>query len=149
MRYKIHFYPEKCVACGACAVACMDQNDIRVQEGMQPLRRVGQTEYYDENGKAHIAYFSSACAHCDDAPCIEACPSHCLRKDPKTGFTVLDSTDCIGCRSCSLACPHGVPAMDANGKMSKCCGCNERVKAGLQPACVNVCPFDALKLEGS
>ena len=46
-----------------------------------------------------------------------------------------------------MACPHGAPVMDLNGKMSKCDGCNERVKAGLSPACVAVCPFDALKLE--
>ena len=147
MSYKIRFYPELCVACGACSVACMDQNDILVQEGMQPLRRAYQVDFYDADGKAHIGYYSAACEHCDDAPCIDACPAGCLSKDPETGFTVFDTTDCIGCRSCSMACPHGAPTIDRNGKMIKCYGCNERVKAGLLPACVNVCPFGALKLE--
>ena len=30
--------------------------------------------------------------------------------------------------------------------MMKCDGCVERVKRGMLPACVKVCPFDALKL---
>lgn len=147
MSYKIRFYPELCVACGACSVACMDQNDILVQEGMQPFRHVYQTEYCDGAGKMHIGYYSAACEHCDDAPCIDACPVNCLSKDLQTGFTVFDTADCTGCGSCSGACPHNVPAIDANGKMVKCDGCNERVKAGYLPACVMVCPYDALKLE--
>ena len=146
MAFKISFYPERCVACAACAVACMDQNDIMVQDGQEPLRRAYQTDY-QKDGKVHIGYFSAACRHCDDAACIDACPSNCIFKDPDTGFTVYDTAACIGCRSCSMACPHGAPVMGPDGKMTKCDGCNERVKAGLAPACVAVCPFDALKLE--
>lgn len=149
MSCKIHFCPELCVACGACSVACMDQNDIQVQDGMQSFRRVYQVENYDEKGKAHIGYYSAACEHCDDAPCIDACPAGCLSKDPETGFTILDNRACTGCGNCFRACPHEVPRMDANGKMSKCNGCNERVKAGLAPACVTVCPFNALSLDFS
>ena len=146
MSYKLNFYPEYCVACGACCVACMDQNDIRVQDGALPFRKTYQEEYV-ENGSAHIGYYSAACQHCDDAVCIDACPAGCLYKDPETGFTVYDTTNCIGCRSCSMACPHGAPTIGPEGKMVKCTGCNERVKAGLKPACVTVCPFDALRLE--
>lgn len=142
MSYSITFDPERCVACGACAVACMDQNDVLVQRGQPPLRRAFATE---EGG--HMGYFSAACQHCEDAPCIPACPAGCLFKDPETGFTVFDTAGCIGCRSCAMACPHGAPAMDLEGRMLKCDGCNGRVKAGLLPACVAVCPFDALSLE--
>jgi len=146
MSYKINFYPELCVACGACSVTCMDQNDIMVQDGALPFRKAYQTEY-TEDGISHIGYFSASCQHCDDAPCIAACPSGCLFKDPETGFTVYDTENCIGCRSCSMACPHGAPSIGLDGRMVKCDGCNERVKAGLMPACVAVCPFDALRLE--
>ena len=83
--------------------------------------------------------------HCNDAPCIAACPVGCLSKDPETGFTVYDNTNCIGCKSCAMACPFSAPRYRASdGKMVKCDGCNERVKNGLQPACVRACSFGAL-----
>ena len=78
--------------------------------------------------------------HCVDAPCISACPVGCLSKDPETGFTVYDNTNCIGCKSCAMACPFGAPRYrKSDGKMVKCDGCNIRVKNGLEPACVKSC----------
>ena len=94
MSYEIIFSSERCVACGACTVACMDQNDILVQQGQPPLRRAFQTEERAASG-GKMAYFSVACEHCDDAPCICACPVGCLSKDSETGFTVFDTSGCI------------------------------------------------------
>ena len=34
------FDPQKCSACGACAIACMDQNDVDEEAGMQSYRKV-------------------------------------------------------------------------------------------------------------
>ena len=83
--------------------------------------------------------------HCEDAPCIAACPAGCISKDPETGFTIYDNTNCIGCKSCAMACPFGAPRYrKSDGKMVKCDGCNIRVKNGLQPACVRACSFGAL-----
>jgi len=136
---------EKCVACGACAVACMDQNDFQVEPGALPFRTVRCSEGQAEGG-VRYRNLSLACMHCKDAPCIRACPSGCLSKDLETGFTVYDSAVCIGCRSCAAACPFGAPRFGPDGKMHKCDGCVDRVKAGLEPACVRICPFDALSL---
>ena len=74
------------------------------------------------------------------------CPCGCLGKDPDTGFTLYDTTNCIGCHSCAMACPYGVPTFGPDGKMRKCDACMERQKAGLVPACVKVCPTGALML---
>ena len=44
-----------------------------------------------------------------------------------------------------MACPFGAPRYrTSDGKMVKCDGCNERVKNGMQPACVRACSFGAL-----
>ena len=91
---------EKCMACGACAVACMDQNDIDVARGETPLRHVVQ---YEEAG--HRVFMSLACMHCKNAPCVKGCPTGCLYKHEETGLTLYDSSKCIGCHSCSMACP--------------------------------------------
>ena len=139
MKLRLKLDVDKCVACGACVVACMDQNDIDT-DVTSPLRRIAE---YDRNGEYY--YISVSCMHCDDAPCIEGCPSGVLRKDPLTDLTVYDNTNCIGCRSCSMACPVGAPSV-RDGKMIKCDGCIVRQEFGYEPACVLVCPTGALKM---
>ena len=144
MKLLLEFDEKKCSACGACAIACMDQNDINVEAGQQPYRKV----YQYESGSERV-YISISCLHCPDAPCVTACPVGCLYKDKETGLTKYDNTNCIGCHSCSMACPYGAPSFRPIGethreKMEKCHGCPERVKAGLAPACAHSCPTGAL-----
>ena len=134
---------EKCSACGACAVACMDQNDIDIQTEI-PFRHVFMAGKNGIHGKEPI-YASLACMHCSDAPCVISCPVGCLSKDGDTGFTLYDNTNCIGCHSCAMACPFGVPSFNRMGKMQKCDGCIERQLHGMEPACTRVCPTGALK----
>lgn len=133
-----------CCACGACAIACMDQNDYDPSLGTAPFRTVFEAEHPGALPAFH--HFSVACMHCDPAPCITGCPVGCLRKDPDTMLTVFDNTDCIGCHSCSMACPFGAPSFNREGKMVKCDGCHVRVKHHMEPACVRVCPTGALRM---
>ena len=145
MRYIIDVNTARCIACGACSVACMDQNDIEPQYGDQMLRRCVTVEK-GRGMAAEMQYMSLSCVHCADAPCIRACPMGCIQKDEETGFVVYDNGRCTGCRSCFAACPFSAPAFDREGRMHKCDGCAERVKHGFLPACVKVCPMDALSL---
>lgn len=130
---------EKCSACAACAIACMDQNDVATAAGQKPLRKIISYETPDGT----LVSASIACMHCSDAPCVTACPASCLRKDGATGLTLADTANCIGCHSCSMACPYGAPAF-LHGKMTKCDGCAARIAARLAPACVHSCPTGAL-----
>ena len=59
---------------------------------------------------------------------------------------VIDLDSCIGCHSCAMACPFGVPTFNQEGRMEKCDGCAVRVAHGMEPACVRVCPTGALRL---
>jgi Fe-S-cluster-containing dehydrogenase component len=130
------------MACGACSVACMDQNDISIKGGGVPYRRVATVEHPGDI-EHEIAYLSIGCMHCADAPCIAACPAGCLQKNDM-GLTVYNNSACIGCRSCSMACPFDAPIFPLGGKMEKCDGCQVRLENGLLPACVRVCPTGAL-----
>lgn len=141
MGYILDLDLDRCSACGACAVACMDQNDIDIAGGDSAFRVVSALEQGPK-----YSYVSVACQHCKDAPCIVACPSGCLRKDEETGFTVYNTDNCIGCHSCAMACPFGAPTFGTDGKMKKCDGCAVRVDCGLEPACVAMCPTGALRL---
>ena len=145
MRFIFDFDAEKCSACGACAIACMDQNDIDIEAGMEPYRKIYQLERPD----ARI-YLTTACMHCPDAPCAEACHFACIKQDEETGLTTYDTIKCVGCRACARACPYDAISFRPTGqerpkvKMEKCHGCIERVKVGLDPACVHSCPTGAL-----
>lgn len=143
-RYAIDLDMSKCVTCGACVVACLDQNDIDV-DAQKPFRNVFDLER-QKGGEVRFGHLSLACMHCADAPCVTACPSACLRKDPETHLTVFDTTNCISCHSCAMACPFGVPSFGPDGKMVKCDGCFVRVHHGMLPACVKACPTEALRL---
>jgi Fe-S-cluster-containing dehydrogenase component len=121
----------------------MDQNDIDVENHQHPFRNAFEYEAPTKEGWS-IAYLSISCQHCDDAPCITACPTGCLYKDAETCLTLYDNAKCIGCHSCAMACPFGAPSFNGQGKMVKCDGCIQRLHAKLQPACVRVCPSSAL-----
>ena len=145
MKYIFVFDQDKCCACSACVIGCVDQNDLDYTKGSPLYRKTYDAEIPMEDGDTLCAYLSAACMHCSDAPCISACPIGCLRKDPETGFTIYDNTNCIGCKSCAMACPFGAPRYrKEDEKMVKCDGCSERVKNGFKPACVRACPFGAL-----
>jgi anaerobic dimethyl sulfoxide reductase subunit B (iron-sulfur subunit) len=83
--------------------------------------------------------------HCEDAPCLLACPTGAIHREAGTQVVGIDADLCIGCHSCSIACPFGVPRFGADGKMQKCDLCSERLTYGLEPACVRVCPTRALR----
>jgi anaerobic dimethyl sulfoxide reductase subunit B (iron-sulfur subunit) len=137
---------ERCSGCGACVVACMDQNDIYPEKGQPAFRRIYQVEE-GQYPDACIRYLSIACLHCEDSPCLIACPTGAIKKDKITAAVIVNRDLCIGCHSCALACPFGVPRYDQENKMQKCNLCAERVEFGLLPACVKVCPVQALKFE--
>ena len=85
------------------------------------------------------------CQHRDVAPCITMCPTGASYKDVD-GLVMIREELCIGCKYCMVACPYEVRWLDKETDLpEKCMGdeCLSRVKAGLDPVCVAVCPADA------
>lgn len=137
---RINLRMDRCTGCYACVVACLDEH-YDIDEEFTPFRHVLKMERENSEG---FKCCSMGCMHCDDTPCVFACPTGAVYKDAETGLVAVDRAKCVGCHSCLLACPYGAPRFDKNNKMIKCDGCIHRVKAGLQPACVAVCPSRAL-----
>ena len=135
---------DRCTGCYACAVACMDQNDLDGAEAGTAWRTVFTVESgtYPE---ASVRYVSLACMHCEDAPCVLGCPTGALQRSEETQAVRVEPGLCIGCHGCAIACPYGVPRFGADGRMQKCDLCVDRLRAGLEPACVRVCPTRALR----
>ncbi len=84
------------------------------------------------------------CNHCTNAPCVTICPVNALQKR-KDGIVDLDRDACIGCRACMQACPYdAIYLNDDLGAAEKCHFCAHRVEKNLEPACVVVCPVNAI-----
>ncbi|OPY71881.1 MAG: Anaerobic dimethyl sulfoxide reductase chain B [Syntrophorhabdus sp. PtaU1.Bin058] len=141
-QYAFSFDVSRCSGCMACVVACQDQNDFVADETVA-FRHV--TKYEEgECPSARISYFSLACQQCGDAPCIIVCPAGAISRRQEDGTVLVDRDLCVGCHSCELACPFGAPKFPEDGKMAKCDLCVTRRENGMKPACVRVCPAQAL-----
>jgi Fe-S-cluster-containing dehydrogenase component/formate-dependent nitrite reductase membrane component NrfD len=130
----------KCIGCHACTVACKAENGVPLGEFRTWVKYVDKGTFPDS--RRH--FLVERCNHCDDAPCITICPTKALfRRDD--GIVDFDADRCIGCKSCMQACPYDAIYIDpTTHTAAKCNFCAHRVDVGLQPACVNVCPEQAI-----
>jgi len=61
------------------------------------------------------------------------------------GIVDFDKSICIGCKACIAACPYDAIFINPEDKSAeKCNFCGHRLDVGLEPACVVVCPTQAL-----
>jgi len=77
---------------------------------------------------------------------VTGCPFGSLKKSD-WGAVTWNSSLCIGCRYCEVACPFDVPKFEWdhwNPKIVKCEFCYDRLHNNQQPACTAVCPTGAV-----
>jgi Fe-S-cluster-containing dehydrogenase component/formate-dependent nitrite reductase membrane component NrfD len=140
VRYGFVIDQRTCIGCHACTVACKEENQV-------PLGVFRTWVKYVERGQYPHTRRSFAvlrCNHCQDAPCVTICPTVALWHRPD-GIVDFDGARCIGCKSCLQACPYDALYIDpATGTAAKCHYCAHRIEVGLEPACVVVCPEQAI-----
>ncbi len=84
------------------------------------------------------------CNHCADPPCVHICPVSAMHQRAD-GIVDIAHDRCIGCKACIQACPFDAIHVDpAENTVAKCHFCAHRVDRGLLPACVVICPVEAL-----
>ena len=143
-QYRFHFDMTKCIGCRSCEVACNEQNGNPAEI---KWRRFGELEggTYPDTQRT---YLSMGCNHCLSPDCLRGCPVNAYTKDPLTGIVLHSAEACIGCQYCVWNCPYSVPQFNAErGVVGKCDMCRGRLLDGLEPACVNACPEDAIQIE--
>jgi len=135
---------ERCTACKACEIACAVEHSAgkslfaALLEQPRPEQRV--------RVKPAVGFsYPVRCMHCENAPCLIACPTGAMQRHPVTDSVFVDENRCIGCWMCVMVCPFGaVTANRSYTKALKCDRCPDRVAAGRAPACVEACPTHAL-----
>lgn len=165
----------KCRGYRDCVHACVKENNLgedtqyirvlEMPEGSLDLNHADH--YYDSKDLPHAGhyYLPMQCMHCDNPPCVKACPVEATWTEPD-GIVVVDYDWCIGCRYCMTACPYqarhfnwGSPRLSADkintdthylgnrprprGVVEKCHFCVQRTRENRQPACQEACPTGA------
>ncbi|MCH7425061.1 MULTISPECIES: DMSO/selenate family reductase complex B subunit [Shewanella] len=145
-----HFDSGKCSGCKACQIICKSKFDAEItQNNRRVYEYVGGTtiQNNDKTIKSNVFayYVSIGCNHCSEPVCVKACPTGACNKQKGNGLVKIDPNICIGCGSCSRACPYDAPQLDPVRRiMTKCDGCEDEVRKGELPRCVAGCPQRAL-----
>lgn len=148
----------QCIGCRTCEIACVvahsadNKVSTLMPEQFHPRLSVM---------KSFAVSTPILCHQCEDAPCENACPNGAIITGSH-GVQLLASR-CIGCKTCMLVCPFGAMSIierPADGQQAadsqpvmasgsgraqahKCDLCHQRESG---PACIEVCPTNALKL---
>ena len=145
---------KKCNGCHSCQIVCKDEhvgNDWTPIAKPQPdtgqfwmelTQRVRGTV-----PKVKVAYRPHLCMHCDNAPCIEACPVDGAVYKREDGLVIIDGDKCSGCKLCVDACPYDVIYFNEDLNIAqKCTGCAHLLDDGWkEPRCADACPTEALR----
>ena len=130
----------RCIGCHACSTACKSENDVPLSVHRTYVKNVDIGVF----PTARRAFQVTRCNQCENPPCATACPTSAMfqRKD---GIVDFDKDWCIGCKACIAACPYDAIFINPEDHTAeKCNMCAHRLEVGLEPACVVVCPTQAI-----
>ena len=140
MRYGFVIDQDRCIGCHACTVACKEEHQVPVGVFRTWVKHIEKGEF--PHSSRHFGVMR--CNHCDNSPCTEICPTTALYRRAD-GIVDFDNRRCIGCKACMQACPYDALYIDPNNNpAAKCNFCAHRVEMSLEPACVIVCPTQAI-----
>ena len=152
-----------CIGCRSCEWACKDAHSLETDtlQSYQNNRSVFKeerrpsdkaltvvNEYNNEINSSNLPIdVKVQCMHCEDPACLSSCIVDAFTKH-EDGTVTWDGDKCIGCRYCMIACPFQIPVFEYSKAIQpnilKCDFCYDRTKEGLLPACVEICPVEAL-----
>lgn len=146
--YGFYFDQTVCNGCRACQIACKDKHDTPVGVNWRRVVEYSGGSWQQSgdtmNPSVFSYYTSIACNHCEDAICMQVCPTTAMSRR-EDGTVFVDPGKCVGCRYCEWACAYGAPQFNAEvGQMTKCDLCYDYRSQGQDPACVEACPTRAL-----
>ncbi len=130
----------RCIGCHACTTACKSENVVPIGVTRTYVKHV-DVGVFPQVRRANQVTRCNQCAH---APCVTACPTAAMFKRTD-GIVDFDKSICIGCKACMAACPYDAIFINPQDHSAeKCNFCAHRIDVGLEPACVVVCPTQAI-----
>jgi Fe-S-cluster-containing dehydrogenase component len=117
-----HYYPkhrwamaidlDRCIGCGACAVACYAENSVpvmgpRALDYGREMAWLSVPPYRHPHDPRRIGFLVLPCQQCDAAPCEPVCPVFAAVHNDQ-GLNAQIYNRCVGTRYCSNNCPYKV-----------------------------------------
>ena len=150
----------RCIGCRKCEDECNKVNELPAPDHsfddlsvLENNRRTTAKTYtvvnrYEKAGNPRgPVYRKIQCNHCLEPACASACFVRAFSKT-ESGAVTYDSSVCVGCRYCMIACPFEIPTYEYDNaftpQVMKCTMCYPRISKGLLPGCVEACPTEAL-----
>ena len=132
---------DRCIGCFSCEVSCKAENDINVGEYWNKVIIEGPHGTFPD---IEQYWLPTMCQQCENAHCVNVCPTGASYRDPETNVVLVDKSKCIGCKYCMMACPYGVRGWNSEEKcVEKCTLCPQLTSVGDKPACVANCCAEA------
>ncbi len=103
VKYGLVIDRERCIGCRSCVVACKNENFVQPGNYWNFVLEYEQGEYPNVSR----IFVPVNCQHCENPPCVKACPVNAISKNDK-GVVLIDYDKCEGIRYCIAACPYGV-----------------------------------------
>lgn len=155
----------RCIGCGSCCVA--DKREYEVPDGHyrtwveRYIKDIDDEVFVDSPNGGLDGYqkprtdltrpvrdtffLPKLCNMCQKPSCVQVCPVGATFRSPD-GFVLVDHERCVGCAYCIQACPYSVRFLHPVSRTAKkCTWCYHRVRRGMLPVCVEVCPAKARK----
>lgn len=149
----------------ACIEACHREHNVpTIPDPKEEVKWIWSEKYKNAFPDQAHAYMAASldgkpvlvlCNQCTNPPCVKVCPTKATWKREQDGIVMMDMHRCIGCRYCMAACPYGARSFNwrdprpylespirpefptrTKGVVEKCNFCAERLRDGLEPACV-------------
>ena len=145
-RYGLVIDLERCIGCDTCTIACKLENGLEKGSWIR-VETIGGPHRDTPEGKhpqLSMHFLPVLCMHCDQPPCLDACPLEAILKR-EDGIVLVDEEKCDGCQACLPACPYGALTYDEEANtVRKCTLCVHRLAEGLDPFCLTCCETEAI-----
>ncbi len=126
----------RCTCCHGCTIACTSEFNVPDGKYRSWVKKLVKGKY--PNVSFH--FLPRLCNNCEDAPCLNLCPTGATYRTLEDGVVHIDRKICVGCHVCIDACPYGSRFFHPITRTAdKCDFCYHRITNGIKPACVTAC----------